>query len=167
MPAVELRVLYDENAQVQELLNNFSHVYEVEKSIGFKYGEEFQNHLFRIGMCLCAYKNPAFLEEREIRLTHVCGMVPAGKSMKIQALGAIGPSGERLSEPLETRFRVRESVIVPYVAADYSNKGTVNPIKEIILGPQNDNDPVNVEIFLNTIGLSDVHVRKSTAPYRP
>ena len=83
MAAVKLRVLYDENEQFQELLDNFMHIYEVEKSVGFKYGEEFQQHLFRIGMCLCAYKNPGFSEEREIRLAHVCGMVPAGKSIKI------------------------------------------------------------------------------------
>jgi hypothetical protein len=43
----------------------------------------------------------------------------------------------------------------------------MNPIKEVILGPQNDNDPANVEIFLNTIGLSDVRIRKSAVPYRP
>jgi hypothetical protein len=125
MPAVKLRVLYDENEQMQELLNNFGHIYEIEKSVGLKYSEEFQHHLFRVGMCLCAYKNPGFWEEREIRFTHVCGMVPAGKSIKIQALGAIGQSGERLSDPLQTRFRVRKSMIVPYVAADYSNKGTM------------------------------------------
>ena len=167
MPAKKLRVLYDESDQIQELLGNFMHIYEVEKSVGFKYGEEFQSHLYQIGLDLCAYKNPAFREEREIRLTHVCGMVPAGKSIKILALGAIDPSGERLSDPLETGFRVRKSLIIPYVVADYSNKSTVNPIKEVVLGPQNENNPVNVEIFLNTIGVLDVAVRRSTAPYRP
>jgi hypothetical protein len=167
MPAKQLRVLYDENDQIQELLDNFMHIYEVEKSFGFKYGEKFQGHLFHIGLDLCAYKNPAFREEREIRLTHVCGMVPAGKSIKIVALGAISQSGERLSDALETRFRVRKSVIIPYVVADYTNKGAVNPIKEVVLGPQNENDPVNVDIFLNTMGVSEVAVRKSTAPYRP
>jgi hypothetical protein len=167
LPAKKLRVLYDESEQIKELLGNFKHIHEVEKSLGFKYGEEFQSHLYQIGLDLCAYKNPAFREEREIRLTHVCGMVPVGKSIKIVALGAIGPTGERLSEPLETRFRVRKSLVIPYVMADYSDKGAVNPIKEVVLGPKNENDPINVEMFLNTIGMLDVAVRKSSAPYSP
>ena len=165
LPAKKMRILYDENEQIKELLGNFMHIHEVEKSFGFKYGEEFRKHLYHVGFDFCAYKNPAFREEREVRFTHICGMVPAGKSIKIVALGAIGPSGERLSEPLETRFRVRNSVVIPYVAADYSNNGAVNPIKEVILGPTNNNDQTNIEMFLNTVGVSDVTVRKSAAPY--
>jgi hypothetical protein len=167
MPAKQLRVLYDEGLQIQELIGNLKHIYEVEKSRGFKYGDEFQSHLFHMGGDLCAYKNPAFREEREIRLAHLCGLVPEGKSKKIVALGARGPDGERLSEPLKTHFRMRKGVLVPYVIADYSNNGAAAPIKEIVLGPRNENAESNIEIFLNTIGVRDVTVRRSTAPYQP
>jgi hypothetical protein len=70
IPAKPLRVLYDEDAQMQELIGNLKHVYDVERSTGFKYGDQFQNHLFHMGLDLCAYKHPAFREEREIRLAH-------------------------------------------------------------------------------------------------
>jgi hypothetical protein len=167
VPAKPLRVLYDEDAQMRELIGNLRHTYEVEKSAGFKYGSEFQNHLFQMGLDLCAYKNPAFREEREIRLAHLCGMAPAGKSKKIVPLGARDLAGKRLSKPLKTCFRMSKGVLVPYVIVDYSTKGTVAPIKEIVLGPRNENSELNIEIFLNSIGMTDVAVRRSKAPYWP
>jgi hypothetical protein len=82
-------------------------------------------------------------------------------------LGAIGPDGGRLSEPLQTQFRMSNGVLIPYVVADYTNKGAVAPIKEIVLGPRNENHESNIDIFLRTMGVTDVTVRRSTAPYRP
>jgi hypothetical protein len=111
LPAKKLRVIYDENDQAEELLGNFAHIYEVEKAKGFRFDEEFNSHLFMIGLDLCAYKNPAFREEREIRLAHVCGIVPDANSLKIIALGAINTTGELLSDPLETRFRTRNDLL--------------------------------------------------------
>jgi len=165
IPAKPLRVLYDEGAQMRELIGNLKHTYEVEKSAGFKYGDEFQTHLFQVGLDLCAFKDPAFREEdREIRLAHVCGI--DRKAKKVLPAGARSPDGEKISDPLETRFRMKKGVLVPYVIVDYSNRGTVAPIKEIVLGPRNENAELNIEIFLNTIGVAGVTVVRSNAPYR-
>jgi hypothetical protein len=161
----QLRVLYDESALLSELTGNLKHIYEVEKSTGFKYGDQFKRHLYGMAIDLCAYKNPAFQEEKEIRLVHVCGVI-AGKSKKIVPAGALSPDGKRLSKPLKTHFRMSKGVLVPYVIVEYSNKGAVAPIKEIVLGPQNRNSESDIEIFLNTIGLTDITVRRSNAPYR-
>jgi hypothetical protein len=93
-------------------------------------------------------------------------MTSEGKSKKIVSLGARAPYGERLSEPLKTHFRMSKGVVVPYVIIDYSNKGVVAPIKEIVLGPRNENVELNIEVFLNTIGTANVTVRRSKMPYR-
>ena len=166
VPAKPLRVLYDEDAQLKELIGNLKHTYEVEKLRGFKYGDEFQSHLFHMGLDLCAYKNPAFREEREIRLAHLCGL--DRKTKKVLPLGARSPAdGTRLSEPLKTQFRMSKGVLVPYVIVHYSKDSVAVPIKEIVLGPRNENAELNIEVFLNTIGVVDVTVRRSTVPYRP
>jgi Protein of unknown function (DUF2971) len=164
VPAKPLRVLYDKDAQFQELIGNLRHIYQVEKSLGFKYGNQFQSHLFQMGLDLCAYKNPHFREEEEVRLAHVCGMDRVAE--KIIPLGARARDGSALSEPLETRFRVSKGVVVPYVVADYSNHGKASPIKEIVLGPRNENAELNITVFMNTIGMRDVTVRRSSVPYR-
>ena len=65
MSAKPLRVLYDEEDQIRELVGNLRHIYGYEKSIGFKFDEKFQGHVFGIGFDLCAYKHPCFMEERK------------------------------------------------------------------------------------------------------
>jgi Protein of unknown function (DUF2971) len=74
LPAKPLRVLYDEEAQTRELIGNIRHTYEYEKSIGFKFDDQFQGHWFNIGLDLCAYKHPGFKDEKEVRLAHVSGL---------------------------------------------------------------------------------------------
>jgi hypothetical protein len=165
MPAKPLRVLYDEDAQMEELLGNLRHIHQYEKSNGFRFDKAFQDHIFNIGLDLAAYKHPSFSAEKEIRRVHVSGLVPGGKSIKILPQGAIDQQGKRLSQPVEIRFRIRDGVLIPYVALDYSNQGQLSPIKEVVLGPRNQNHQTSVEIFLNTVGINDVTVRRSVVPY--
>jgi hypothetical protein len=164
LPVRHLRVLYDENLQIRELLGNLRHIYEYERSIGFKYGEQFQTHLFYLGGDLCAYKNPAFKEEQEIRLVHMSGFVPVGNSGSIIALGARDEHGRRRHRPLKIHFRDNNGIVTPYVILDYSKSGPILPIKEVLLGPRNENAESNIKVFLNTIGMKDVVVRRSTVP---
>lgn len=163
IPAKPLRVLYDEDAQMQELLGNLRHIYKTEQSFGFKYDERFKSHLFHLGLDLCAYKHPGFKEEQEIRLARFCGLV--SQEGRIMPAGALGPNDERLSEPLKTHFRMRNGFLIPYVIIDYSNKGAAAPIKEIVLGPTNVNDELNVKLFITDIGLPGVVVRRCKIPY--
>jgi hypothetical protein len=164
MAAKPSRVLYDGDLQFKELLGNLTHVYQYEKSLGFKYDDQFVGHCYKIGLDLCAYKNPAFNEEKEIRYVHVTGLHPQFK--KIIAAGARGHDGKRIAPPSKVHFRISKGVVVPYVALDYTNRSTVSPIKEVILGPRNENSELNIEVFLNTLGIKDVKVRRSTVPYR-
>ena len=69
-------------------------------------------------------------------------------------------------KPSKVHFRISNGGVAPYVVLDYSNRGTMSPVKEVILGPKNDNSESNIDIFLNTIGMRDVTVRRSIVPYR-
>jgi Protein of unknown function (DUF2971) len=163
MPAKKLRVLYEEESQIQELVGNLKHTYDYEKSIGFKFDGEFQKHWGNVGLDLCAYKNPSFREEREIRLAHVSFLTPEGG---VVPLGARDPSGRLRATPAEVKFRIRDGLVVPYMALDYTDGGENSPVKEVVLGPRNENEESNVRLFLNTLGLKDVSVRRSQVPYR-
>ena len=136
----------------------------MEKSCGSRYGIEFDRHLFNLGLDLCAYKNPAFHEEKEIRFCHMSAI--NRESNTLVSLGARGPDGERLSEPLDIHFRMVRGNVVPYVVLDYSSGGKASPIKEIVLGPRNENAELNIQVLLNTLRVRDVTVRRSAAPYR-
>lgn len=163
MPAKKLRVLYDEESQIEELLGNLNHVFEYEKSIGFKFDDQFQAHWANVGLDLCAYKNPSFGEEKEIRSVHLSALT---SDREVVPLGALDREGKRLSESVEVKFRIRDGVLVPYVAVDYTNLGKNSPIKEVILGPQNENQESHIELFLKTVGLKDVAIKRSRVPFR-
>jgi len=164
VPAKQLRILYDDGAQTKELTGNLNHIYQFEKSKGFKYDDEFKTHLFHLGLDLCAYKNPGYREEREIRLAHLSGLDRG--TMTAVPLGAIDPDGKRKSDPLKIHFRVAKGVVIPYVILDYSSDGAVSPVKEIVLGPRNENAEINIQLFINTLGVTDVKIRRSEVPYR-
>ena len=166
MPAKKLRVLYDETTQFSELSGNVRHVFDYEKSIGFKFNDEFRSHWVNFGMDLVAYKHHGFKEEKEIRLVHASGLVPDNHSFKIVPLGARDRDGNEIIGPQEVRFRVSNGIVIPYVALDYSNGGKEAPIREVILGPRNESAESNIQLFLNTRGLQGVRVRRSTVPYR-
>lgn len=166
MPAKKLRVLYDEKDQIAELIGNTRHVFEYEKSIGFKYDDEFHSHWFNVGLDLISYKHHGFREEKEIRLVHVSGLVQDGKSFKLLPLGARDKNGEEIIGPRDIRFRISNGVVVPYVSLDFTDNARNSPIREIVLGPRNEPAESNIDIFLNTIGINGVRIRRSTVPYR-
>jgi hypothetical protein len=161
VPAKLLRVLYEQDLQISELLGNIRHSYRHEKSIGFQFNNEFKSHFVHIGLDLCAYKHPSFREEKEIRYAHI-----SGSSSRLISLGARDRDSKLILEPIKAQFRVSNGNIVPYVVIDYTNRGTKSPIKEIVLGPRNPNSESKVEVFLNTIGVRGVTVRRSEGTYR-
>jgi hypothetical protein len=165
MPAKSLLVLYENSAQIAELIGNIRHVFNYERSIGFPYNEEFRSHWFGFGLDLCAYKNPAFAEEMEIRRVHVSGLALGEVSKRIIPLGAI-VGGERRSDPIPVRFRTGSRMLIPYVELDYTDAGKNTPVKQVILGPKNRNEELNVEVFLSSVGLQDVTIKRSQASYR-
>ena len=91
--------------------------------------------------------------------------MPDGNSIKIVPLGALDQDENRLSEPVEIHFRTNKGVVIPYVSIDYTNRAKICPVQEIVLGPRNDNAESNIQLFLNTMGMKDVTVRRSAVPY--
>jgi Protein of unknown function (DUF2971) len=71
MPAKPLRILYNRARQIDELVGNLRHIYLYQKSLGFPYEAEFQQHCFQLRQDLCAYKDPAYRDEMEVRYAHV------------------------------------------------------------------------------------------------
>ena len=165
MPAKPLKVLYDRVAQVTELTANIRRLFQHERSTGFKYNDDFLAHWYTFGLDLCAYKNPAFSEEMEIRRVHV-SMALGEVTRVVIPIGAIDRQSVRRSPPVQVDFRVSNGVLVPYVVLDYTDDGKKEPLREVVLGPKNANLETNVGILLSSMGLNNVTVKRSQAPYR-
>ncbi len=163
MPAKPLRILYEPERQIREIMGNLCHMHKVERELGFRYNDQFQGHCIHLGLDLCAYKDPTFRKEKEVRYAHIAGLVSSGGAVYIIPLGARGPEGQRLSEPCKTLFRARDGVEVPYVALDWTDKGKVAPLASVILGPGYPASERDVEDFLAAERLSGARVLRSRA----
>ena len=105
--------------------------YEVEKSQNFKYDSDFESSCLSIAYDLIAFKNPAFREEKEIRIVHLLNFEKSNDFLKLVDNGG--------------------------TAFGKESKG-----KNI----KNDVLPTAVSVFLETIGLGKVEIRKSKVSYR-
>jgi DUF2971 family protein len=163
MAVTPLKVLYEKRKQIDELKAILLSLYEVEQQEGFKYGVDFARNCRLLGVDLCALKNPAFREEKEIRLVHAARIERRLLQTRLKASG--GTAWGRSVEAEAIAFRMKEEIPVAYVALDFTNEGKENPLKKVVLGPKNDNLTSNIKIYLNTIGITGVVVEKSKASY--
>tara|TARA_R110000868_G_scaffold134437_1_gene346456 strand:- start:199 stop:1059 length:861 start_codon:yes stop_codon:yes gene_type:complete len=164
LPIRSLRVLYDKKKQIKELTNVIKATYEVEKSQNFKYDSDFESSCLSIAYDLIAFKNPAFREEKEIRIVHLLNFEKSNDFLKLVDNG--GTAFGKESKGKNINFLMRENTPVPFIYESFINTNNIHPIKEIYIGPKNDVLPTAVSVFLETIGLGKVEIRKSNASYR-
>lgn len=164
LPIRPLRVLYDEKEQIDELTKIIKALYEVEQSEKKKFGNDFDRTCMTISFDLAAFKNPAFSEEQEIRIVHLLNFEPSNDFFKLIDVG--GHSFGKKVEGQKIQFRMKEGYPVPFLELDYTNGGTLNPIKEVIIGPKNYVRSTAVSVFLETNNLGKVKIKKSKASYR-
>ena len=164
LPVRPLRILYDEKAQVEEIKKIVKALYDIEKTADDKYSGEFRTICYLLAYELAAFKNPAFSEEKEIRLIHLLDFEKSNSSLKLVDSG--GRSFGKESEGVPVQFRMKGNVPTPFVELNFTDNGNIHTVKKIMLGPKNNALPSAISIFLETIGVGSVEVSKSRAPYR-
>lgn len=106
---------------------------------------------------VAALKNPAFAEEKEVRLINFIST-----EERNGALMPIYPGS--MSDSLQLKFVMRGSVPTPYIDLDFSElKGA---IKEIWVGPTAVVEDRAIRLMLGAMGYDGVSIHRSTASYR-
>lgn len=147
-----LRVLYDEEAQIEETKET---IMKLQKEKQREKSEDFKSLCCSLAFNLAGYKNPAFAEEKEVRSIRFINYKGSNKYYKLT-----DPGGLPIS------FKMRNNTPVPYIELDFTYSGNINPIKEVIVGPKNDSKLKTISVFLETVGIGSVKVKKSKASYR-
>ena len=160
LPVKALEVLYDKEQQIKEASAVIDMLYLIKQDDL----EAFKTYCYLFGHDLSSFKNPAFIEEKEIRLIHLLDFKRSNKSLKLVDEGGRYFGEERKGE--EVKFRIKEDIPTPYIELNFSNNGKTNPIKEVIIGPKNSVKETAISIFLETIGIENVIIGKSKASYR-
>lgn len=164
LPARPLLVLYDRKRQLEELMAVIRSLHSAESARGYIIGDKFFEAAMRIAVDLVSFKNPAFSEENELRMIHLVSFMESNRSMKLVDSG--GTAYENPYHPQPVNFFIRDSAPVAYIDIDFTNEGKINPIKEVILGPRNKVRETAVSVYLETLGIPNVEVKKSAASYR-
>lgn len=160
LPVKALQVSYNKEQQIKEASAVIDMLYHIKQDNL----EEFKTYCYLFGYDLSSFKNPTFIEEKEIRLIHLLDFKRSNKSFKLVDEGGRYFGEERKVE--EVKFRIKEDIPTPYIELDFSNNGKTNPIKEVIIGPKNSVKETAISIFLETIGIENVIIGKSKASYR-
>jgi hypothetical protein len=114
-------------------------------------------------------KNPAFEEEKEVRIVYRTGLFPEFEmDMVKEALTQDFYFGETKElHLLPIQFQVKKNKLVAYSDLDFKNTIRDGMIGEIIIGPKCNADIDDIITFLYTKGYDDkIHVRKSQASYQ-
>lgn len=160
LPVRALKVLYDKEQQVKEATECIDALFKMK----LDKLSDFKTLCSVFGYDLSAFKNPAFSEEKEIRLIHLLDLKKSNDFLKLVDEGGQYFGEERKGEQI--KFRVKQNIPTPYVEFDFTNNGKISPIKEIVIGPKNDVMPTAISIFLETVGIEKVNIEKSKASYR-
>ena len=153
-------VIYDTDVQMQ-LLDLFAHLCasayaQDQKSHPDNVEKLYEDGTDRLVDLTAFFKDPAFADERELRMVHV-------ENPRVF---------ESLSiEQAPHRFRASERLLVPYVttrdvARDYPDKLS---LEEVVIGPCPHAEVLQrgVKELLSTRGYGSVQVRRSIVPLRP
>jgi hypothetical protein len=160
LPIRALTVLYDKEQQIKEAIAGIDLLNTIKK----KNFTEFKTFCRIFGFDLSAFKNPAFSEEKEIRLIHLLNFKKSNLLLKLVDEGGTYFGIEKEGE--QVKYRIKQDFPTPYVEFDFTNNGKVSPIKEIVIGPKNNVKSEAISIYLETIGIGNVKVEKSKASYR-
>lgn len=168
LPVRPLKVLYDKRKQIEEIKQVITLLHAREsgkKSEPSNFAKiNFKQICLLLSSDFAAYKNPAFEEEKEVRLVHMLDFKKSNNFLKLTDAG--GQAFGIESEGMPIQFRMRENVPVAFIEQDFTNDGKINPIKEVIIGPKNNVLPTAVLVFLETLGIGSVTVKRSKASYR-
>lgn len=106
-------------------------------------------------------KDNAFCEEKEFRLVRAIFVDDEGK------LYDLNKKDKAYKNCLhEIGFRLVDNVPTPFVDIDFAKSNTLAPIRQVGVGPRNHSTKQEINLYLLTNGIRNVHIDISPTPYR-
>ncbi|RUU46714.1 DUF2971 domain-containing protein [Mesorhizobium sp. M6A.T.Ca.TU.002.02.2.1] len=120
--------------------------------------------LTRTTFDMCLMKNPAFAEEKEVRIARAVVVRHDGDGWHLEDAGGNGSDKiSRKKHPI--KYRAKSAGLVAHIDLPFSGAGP-QFIREVVIGPRSSNNGVEVSMALNANGFKGCKIRTSTATYR-
>ena len=161
-----LKIQYTEKKQLQEIKAFVLALFEVENRLeeSEKFGSNFIDTCSIFSFDLASYKNPAFIEEKEVRLVHLLNFKESNNFLKLADPG--GTYFGNLVTGQKVNFMMYNNAPKTFLDINFTNNNSINPIKEVIIGPKNNVLNTAISVYLETLGIANVTIKKSKASYR-
>lgn len=160
------KIVYDKTEQIDYFKSLFAISYPIWKAFQSdrKLLGKFIEFVMYHAVDMCLMKNPAFAEEKEIRLTRILTPHNDGAYWRLSDKG--GSSTDKASKKPQTiKYRSRNGGLIAYVDLPFSGLGK-SVIREVVLGPKSNNNGNEVSMALTSFGFKDFKIIKSNATYR-
>jgi hypothetical protein len=163
MPVTLLEVLYNPEAQLKEVANFLTAMYILWHKEGGDFHQAVGKDALLLSSLLLAYKHPSFREEQEVRALHELRVDIAEDGWVLVDEGGTASGEEVMGQPVQ--FRASGPSIIVYVDLPLE-RVEGRAIRELWLGPRNQNGPGNAWYPLTQHGHRDVALRFAASPYR-
>lgn len=162
LPATLLRVEYDRERQVEEMMRAIVAAYLHRAEGGSE--DEFMSDCILLATSMVAFKHEAFAEEGEVRSVHVVHVDAREDRLAFVDPGGVSGGADVAGEPV--RFTIRDNHLTAYLDLPVTSPTRPDLIREIVLGPKNFSQWGNVQLFLGSCRLPRIELNPSRVPYR-
>lgn len=163
VPAQLTRVEYQPDKQQEYIIRAIAAIYEESKKETYS-DFQFGRDVIALYGKSASFKNPAFVDEREIRAAHMVLLwQQKGGLLGLEYSG--GYVDGVAVEDAEINFRTAKGSVIPYIDFSFQTQSDC-AIRELWLGPRCPNSPTDVEILLGTLGYEGVEVAVAGSKYR-
>jgi hypothetical protein len=165
LPATFLRVLYDKEQQVKEMMAAIVAIYLRQSAPEESSKRVFEEDCALLRLFMTSFKHPSFAEEQEVRAVHALKIRRHGKLMKfVDDGGKVNGDIEVLGG--DVSFQVRDNHLVAYTDVALAPASMNSPVRQVVFGPKNHSAITNLYLFLGGLGYADIGCIKSMSPYR-
>ncbi|WP_181174147.1 DUF2971 domain-containing protein [Mesorhizobium sp. B2-3-11] len=158
-------VTYATEKQVQYFVDLFALVHPMWRSAINDEAKRAVNQMLMISLFdMCLMKNPAFSEEKEVRIARAMTILRDSDGWHLD--DSEGSGADEISRDKQAvRFRSRNGGIVGYIDLPINGLGA-DLIREVVLGPRTSNNGNEISMVLNANGFKSTKIRASKATYR-
>ena len=162
IPAQMLEVLYSHDDQIIEVIDTIKYIFAKQKLRSKTKYIEFSGDIIGILARSIAFKNPAFRDEREIRLSHLVYIENRDNNSRFKLLPI---KEDNITRPHDGNisFRASGGRLVGYVDFELI---TPSNVKEVWIGPKCASSEEDLTLMLSTLGYTDVKVKVAGSRYR-
>ncbi|MBD8725755.1 DUF2971 domain-containing protein [Oxalobacteraceae sp. CFBP 13708] len=165
IPATFLRVLYDKEMQIREMMAAIIAIHMAKEALGEDWHTRFFTDCMLLAVYMTAFKHPSFAEEKEVRAVRAINVeLHEGLLKFVDRGGKINDDVAVAGGPIS--FQVRDNHLVAFSDVTLCPDGCEAPVRRLVLGPKNNIAEGNLRLFLGGSGFREFEIVRSDTSYR-